>query len=205
MNNYADGIIEQMYARDVGTSGRVISAHGGASMFGILSRKQCSRCGEWKALRDFRKDNSKKSGYGSYCKTCNNKYNHKRYDADPEKWRAISRVWGAAHPEQRRVRVRRWNANHPERDFEHWHERRALKLANGGKFTGKEWQALKEFYNFTCLKCGRKEPEIKLTADHVLPLKLGGVNSIDNIQPLCGSCNSSKKDSHIDYRGGQYG
>jgi 5-methylcytosine-specific restriction endonuclease McrA len=39
-----------------------------------------------------------------------------------------------------------------------------------------------------------------LTEDHVVPLSLGGSNDIDNIQPLCKSCNSSKRGRHIDYR-----
>jgi 5-methylcytosine-specific restriction endonuclease McrA len=48
------------------------------------------------------------------------------------------------------------------------------------------------------LCCGR--PDVKLTQDHVVPLARGGSNLIDNIQPLCASCNSSKGTQTIDYR-----
>jgi hypothetical protein len=55
-------------------------------------------------------------------------------------------------------------------------------------------------YNHTCLCCGRQEPEIALTIDHVVPLSKGGAHDISNIQPLCGSCNTSKYNKTIDYR-----
>ncbi|MCA1840201.1 MAG: HNH endonuclease [Actinobacteria bacterium] len=75
-----------------------------------------------------------------------------------------------------------------------WNDRRA----NGGSHTPDEWSALcKEFGN-QCLKCERDD--VRLTKDHVIPVSKGGTNDIGNIQPLCQSCNASKKDKHIDYR-----
>lgn len=45
---------------------------------------------------------------------------------------------------------------------------------------------------FACRSCGAIEP---LSIDHVLPWALGGTNDIDNLQTLCVSCNSRKRDS----------
>ncbi|HLF90329.1 MAG TPA: HNH endonuclease signature motif containing protein, partial [Anaerolineales bacterium] len=40
-----------------------------------------------------------------------------------------------------------------------------------------------------CVKCGSKE---KLEYDHILPLSMGGSNTIRNIQLLCENCNRLK-------------
>lgn len=79
-------------------------------------------------------------------------------------------------------------------------KRRALKRNSEGSHTLDEWNKLKEKYNYTCLCCGKQEPKIKLTEDHIIPLSLGGNNYIENIQPLCISCNSSKRIKTTDYR-----
>jgi hypothetical protein len=55
-----------------------------------------------------------------------------------------------------------------------------------------EWELLKKQYNYKCPCCDRSEPEIKLTEDHIISVFRGGGNTIENIQPLCQSCNSKK-------------
>lgn len=48
-----------------------------------------------------------------------------------------------------------------------------------------------------CLSCGATE---HICIDHVIPLVKGGENTIENMQPLCRSCNSSKGTKANDYR-----
>lgn len=81
---------------------------------------------------------------------------------------------------------------------EYSHKRRVLIESAGGNFTIEEFQEMCEAYGWVCLCCG-EECE-SLTVDHVKPVSKGGANDIGNIQPLCGSCNSSKSTREVDYR-----
>lgn len=74
---------------------------------------------------------------------------------------------------------------------------KARKRNAVGTFTAAEWQLLLQFFGAACLRCGSTEPP---TIDHVVPLIKGGSNDILNLQPLCTSCNCSKRGNTADYR-----
>lgn len=97
-----------------------------------------------------------------------------------------------------KINTSNWAKNNPEKRKLSIHNRNAIIRGDGGKITSEQWKNLCNQYENKCLCCGRSD--IKLTIDHVVPVKLGGRNSIDNIQPLCGTCNSSKGAKYIDYR-----
>lgn len=78
-------------------------------------------------------------------------------------------------------------------------QRRIKKFGNGGSHTIEQWEDMVNKYDHTCPSCGKTEPEIKLTEDHIVPLSLGGSDGIENIQPLCVSCNSIKNNKAIRY------
>lgn len=87
-------------------------------------------------------------------------------------------------------------------------ENRIRSILKKGCFafhTNKEWDELKASTGNRCIICGVGETELlakhgkhfsKLTRDHIFPLSLGGTDCIENIQPLCVSCNA-RKHKHV--------
>lgn len=112
----------------------------------------------------------------------------------------LNRKHRRANPAYYREHSKQWRLRNLEKMQAKDSARRAFKMGQPGSFTAEEWQELKQRYNFTCLCCGRREPEIKLTVDHVVPISKGGASTIENIQPLCKTCNSAKNVNIIDYR-----
>jgi 5-methylcytosine-specific restriction endonuclease McrA len=117
-----------------------------------------------------------------------------------EHYRKIGRDSRARHQSERNAYQRAYSKSNPDKVIAAQNRRRARKCEAEGSHSIKEWETLKMRYAYTCLCCGKQEPEIELTRDHVIPLEKGGSDWISNIQPLCASCNSRKGTKHIDYR-----
>jgi hypothetical protein len=121
---------------------------------------------------------------------------------NPEKERESSHrrnlKWRLTHPEKERNRHQKRLKEHPEKNREYSRNRRALKKGVGGKITAREWNGLCEKYGNKCLCCGRND--VFLTMDHIVPIVLGGTHTVDNVQPLCQTCNGRKFIKVIDYR-----
>lgn len=111
--------------------------------------------------------------------------------------KAIRDAWREANRERYNELIREWaRANYDSAKNAATCNARRARLADRGTFTKEEWLDLCERYEFKCINCGAPEQH----ADHVIPLSKGGMNTIDNIQPLCKSCNSRKGVQTIDYR-----
>lgn len=109
-----------------------------------------------------------------------------------EYWKIYARKWRVKNPERVKEIKKRYVKNNYDQVLTWNGNRRARLRGAKGSFNLKEWLKLKMQFNYTCPKCNKKEPEILLTQDHIIPLSLGGNNYISNIQPLCRSCNPSK-------------
>ena len=171
--------------------------------------KVCTECKASKPLDAFYKDTRGADGLYARCKSCHNdlvKRNYERTEtkekrrkqlaAKRETINAQQRARWAADPERHRAYSKKYHQAHPEQSRKHVQARLARLAGAEGSWTVEEWKALCEKYGNKCLRCNKPE----VTVDHVVPLSRGGSNSIDNLQPLCGSCNSSKCDRVLDYR-----
>lgn len=106
--------------------------------------------------------------------------------------RESARKWRERHRQEHRNRNKEWRKNNKEM-INFMNRRREHQIRGAkGYLTWNEWQEIKHKFNYTCPSCGKKEPEIKLTVDHIIPVSKGGTNNKENIQPLCISCNSKK-------------
>jgi 5-methylcytosine-specific restriction endonuclease McrA len=107
------------------------------------------------------------------------------------------RNWYAKNKDKMREYQRKYEHAHPEVRRKIVHKYRTKKTLAGGSYTVAEWDNLCRAHEYKCVCCGQQK---SLHPDHVVPVSMGGTSNIDNIQPLCTSCNTRKKDKTIDYR-----
>lgn len=188
--------------------------------------KICTGCGEQKAFSEFYKEARNKNGCRSRCKLCCTKETTRVRQANSEKAREQLRRYRSANREKVREwdrnyrnspkrqkylasyvvenaekiseRRRQWLARNPDKSVSWVEARRVRLIGAAGSHTTAEWQELCAKYRHQCLACGASD--VRLTRDHIVPLSRGGDNYIDNIQPLCRSCNAKKGTKTHDYR-----
>jgi 5-methylcytosine-specific restriction endonuclease McrA len=118
-----------------------------------------------------------------------------RYATDPEFRRKASAQAKARYARNRApfiAKAIQWCRTNPERKRATSENRRAVKAMATGTITPEAWQAVLHQFSNACAHCLKTgEP---MTMDHVLALSRGGSHEIDNVVPLCKSCNSSKRE-----------
>lgn len=183
--------------------------------------KLCNRCLEEKPLDSFSPLSNGKLGRRPSCKLCQSKQAKMYREQNPEASRKASKRYAQAHPEvissknkqfylenkeKSLQAVREWRNSHLEETREHSrrhsNRRRARRLNNGIEpYT--EQQVLQE-YGVCCHLCntevdlnaprkvGTKGWEQGLHIEHLVPIVLGGTDSLENVRPAHGLCNIKK-------------
>jgi len=166
--------------------------------------KSCITCKSVKPFVSFYKRESSKDGFRNECISCHKARLRKAYLQDANRIKEKSRLWKAENPDKRLINNRRWLAQNPEKmaesrkdwDDRHPEYKAVKKHRRRARMQDVEIQSIsdrfiKNLYASSCVYCGAVE---RIEADHIIPISRGGAHCENNLQPLCKSCNSSKKD-----------
>lgn len=180
--------------------------------------KRCSRCKKEKSLEYFHKCSSGTQGVQGYCKDCQREsgrtYDSKRYTKekgqrewqkrknDP-KYHARRKEWLELNQEDQSKKARERYLSNRDRYTAYRANDSASKKNVEGRIDPKEWLFIIGLINGKCLACG-EPPEDLITLDHVIPMAKGGLNKIENVQPLCLRCNLKKGTRSVDFRNKEF-
>lgn len=133
---------------------------------------------------------------------------------NPEKMRRYTAAWVARNPEKESARwaaryakdpeaskkkCAEWRKNNPGKTRVYMQNYKAMKDASGEKLSLGLAEKLFKLQGGKCPCCGLPLGE-NYHLDHIVPLKLGGPNSDENIQLLRQRCNNQKNAKHpIDF------
>lgn len=116
----------------------------------------------------------------TYVRKTKQKYNPEAHRAYYEKNKArkyeVAKLWMERNPEKLKAKLLRYR-----------HGRRA-----SGKIDWDRWLEKCISLGWKCQGCFRGASEVRMTIDHITAVSRGGTNDIENLQPLCLSCNASK-------------
>lgn len=150
-----------------------------------------------------------------FCLARSRKWHRENREYDLEykrKWRKLREKERAEY--QRRYRqensekaneyARRYGQQNPEKIRLKTQRRQASVRNAEGTFVLAEWRAVKARFTH-CPGCDREFTyKLRHTIDHIVPLSRGGRHSVENIQALCGSCNSRKHTKTMEeWKGGR--
>ena len=185
--------------------------------------KRCPKCDTEKPYSEFGKHKSRKDGHRCYCKPCESETQKRttaeqraKHTENMRKWRAKNptksaesakkyykansdKVRSARKKYYRRNREsalkasQKWKSSNLDKVREYARasrRRRRARLATVATYEVSE-KDMRRLQNSPCFYCGSSDT---IEVDHIIPISRGGTDGIGNMQSLCKSCNSSKRD-----------
>jgi len=177
---------------------------------------ECKRLRNIERQEKYKKSDKGKEAYKRWCKNPTKKIIDKRYQQTPNakekaRRRANKFYWAHKDNPEFQEKVRQIYERYYEKNYDSLRLRNNTATSKYGKTEkGKRGAKQYKYYlrnnksgkinwgevekklkalNYKCQICGTKE---NITIDHIIPLSKGGTNEINNLQPLCKSCNSRK-------------
>lgn len=186
--------------------------------------KICSQCKKEKSFDLFPIRSNRPSGHASMCKQCkkeNYKITNEKSRQYSDKWKKenyerhkeIKRNWHKRNSEKINAARREKRALNPgpirESEVIAKQKRRAMRTKNGHEpYTLKQ---MIDTYGLLCNICNKPIDlatprkvglpgwEIGLHIDHVVPISKGGPDTLDNVRPAHGLCNTRKGSSMLEW------
>ncbi len=135
------------------------------------------------------------------CRPCANRRSREWREENRERHRKYHREYAQRNRQHLNAQRRQNYAINPELKRKQALANQVWKANQRGKGTGittEQWEAIIKKYDYKCVACNEKADP--LCQDHIIPISKGRVSTIDNIQPLCRSCNTRKMTNTVDYR-----
>lgn len=167
------------------------------------SLKVCSRCLLEKPIAAFYRNRSFKDGRSYQCKACDkeavqatrNRYRQKHISEGID-WNGVSRCSRCrqtkANPEFQVNLLRTTGLNsYCTKCYNKYYGNRPSKSRTRRPATS--FYLVVKTYGKWCVYCMELGVEVPATSiDHVVPVARGGTDALNNLRPVCGTCNSSK-------------
>jgi len=120
------------------------------------------------------------------------RHNKNYYASHREEEKARSTIYQKTRPDKTREINLRAQARYRQTPQGRWSKKvYAYRKRNVsvGRIDKDAWHRKVGRFGGRCATCGSAGT---ITIDHIVPLSAGGTNKIENLQPLCKSCNSAK-------------
>lgn len=174
--------------------------------------KTCTKCKENLSINEFSKHRGTSDGLQYWCKSCKKQYKEDNKEIIVARTCIDCGVLLLGNRSLKCSNCIRLNSvkyynNNKEKISEYWKtpkgklKSKINKLKRKNKvihdFTYDEWMELVKSTNGICPRCNDNVGIYNLTLDHIIPISsvpIGTIYTIDDVQPLCKSCNCSKND-----------
>lgn len=160
-------------------------------------KKICTKCNKSLPIDNYWKHKNNPDGLQYWCKDCTKKYNNSiREKVVAIKCIDCNEIVEAKTP--KKLRCDNCNRKYLQLLNKKYIYKRERNIIHN--FTYDEWLDKLEKTNGYCPNCGKFVGIYALTLDHIIPINsvpVGTIYTIDDVEPLCLSCNSSKSDNII--------